>query len=115
MNEFLSVAVVVLTLTAWLLSAVFVLGYGLAAPWYRSEAGRQLFFSGVVFLEIASLSSAAAIWGTDFYGRPLIRVIVWTQVVVFLAWRNRVLLTAQFRRENPHGREERDRKESAHG
>lgn len=114
MNEFLDAAITVLTLSAWLLSAVFVLGYGLAAPWYRSETGRQLFFSGVVFLEISSLGTATALYGADYYGRPIIRLLVWAQVVAFLLWRNRIFVTAQFRKDYPHGREERNRSESTH-
>lgn len=114
MNTVIEVMVCVMIVGAWILSLTFVLGYGLAAPWYRSEAGRQIFFSGMVFLEICSLVAYTELWGTDFYGRPYIRLFVWAQVFVFLAWRNRIFVTAQFRKDYPHGEQERKRKESAH-
>lgn len=112
MNTFLDIAITVVTISCWFASAIFVLGYGLAAPWYRSEAGRQIFFSGVVFLQICSLAAATAVWGADYYGRPYIRLFVWVQVLAFLLWRNRIFVTAQFRKDYPHGEQERKRNES---
>jgi hypothetical protein len=112
MTEFINFAVCVITIACWFSAAIFVVGYGVAAPWYRSEAGRQLFFSGVVFFEICSLVAYTEIWGTDWYGRPYIRLFVWGQVLLFLLWRNRIFFTAQFRKDYPHGQQDRDGKES---
>lgn len=114
MNDFLDTVLCVVVLASWVSAAIFVLGYGLAAPWYRSEAGRQLFFSGVVFFEICSLVTYTEVWGTDWYGRPYVRLFVWGQVLLFLLWRNRIFVTAQFRKDYPHGRESRNGNQSVH-
>jgi hypothetical protein len=95
----------------WFAAVLFVVGYGLAAPWYRSETGRQLFFSGLLFLQITTLAAFTSLFGADwseFFARPYIRLAVWVQLLVFLIWRNRIFVSAQFRKDYPHGSSERD-------
>ncbi len=114
MNEILDVVISGLIVSCEVASLLFVLGYGFGAPWYRSEAGRQLFFSGLTFLFICSLGTATVLFGADWEGRTYVRLIVWSSVLVFLLWRNRLLVHAQLRKDEHDGREER-RSDSTRG
>ncbi len=107
MKEVLDVIVSGLIVACAAASLVFVLGYGVAAPWYRSEAGRQIFFSGLTFLGICTLGTATVVFGADWEGRTYVRLLVWSSVFVFLMWRNRLLFEAQLRKESHDGSEER--------
>ena len=90
----------------------FVVGYGLAAPWWRSDTGRHFFSFGLLIFAFCCLALATTFLGQDYYGRPVVRLIFWATLSFVLIWRNRVFVSAQLRRSIDSGSEDGNREES---
>ena len=90
----------------------FVVGYGFAAPWWRSDTGRHFFSFGCLILGIMSLVNATTFLGADWTGRPIVRLVIYTLVAIVLIWRNRIFVSAQLRRSLDSGSEDGNREES---
>ncbi len=86
----------------------FVVGYGLAAPWWRSDTGRHFFTFGFVILLFCCLAMAGTFFGRDYIGRPGIRLVSWGVIFFILLWRNRVFVSAQLKRSLDSGSEDRN-------
>lgn len=74
---------------------LFVLGYGLFAPWWRSPMGRNVMAMSITHLMIFSLITANMIWGVSWVGRPLVRVVIYGSICSVFAWRGVILLKEQ--------------------
>ncbi len=92
----------------------FVVGYGFAAPWWRSDTGRHFFIFGFMILVIMSLVSASTFLGTDWTGRPVVRLVCYSSIALILIWRNRVFVSAQLKRSLDSGSEDRNGPESVY-
>lgn len=99
---------------ATLAALFFVVGYGFAAPWWRSDTGRHFFTFGALILAILLLVSASTFFGTEWTGRPIVRLVTYSAVAAILIWRNRVFVSAQLKRSLDSGSEERNGPESVH-
>jgi hypothetical protein len=67
-----------LVFISWIASAVYVVAYGVSAPWWRTTVGRSMMGLGVSILAVSSLATVSLIFGQDFSTRPIIRLFVWS-------------------------------------
>lgn len=99
---FTNIAIVV----AGFAALFFVVGYGFAAPWWRSDTGRHFFSFGVLILAILALVNATTFLGTEWTGRPIVRLVLYVTIAFILIWRNRIFVSAQLRRSLDSGSED---------
>lgn len=87
--------VVLTTALAWL----FVVLYHLAAPWWRSEAGRNLMSMMGVIAAVLSLSTVRIVAGAGIDAPWFIwlRTAVFAATPVVIAWRTWMLWRVQYR------------------
>lgn len=82
--------------------AVFMATYALLAPWWQSEAGRNImtFTAGVTGL--ALLRVLTFFFGDGYPGQTVLRVLLFAGIAVALWWRWAMLLRAQLPRREVH-------------
>ena len=112
MIEILTNAFIVACIAA---SGFFVIGYGFSAPWWRSDTGRHFFSFGLLLFLTFALIGVSAFFGTNWFGRPVVRMVAFGAFALVLLWRNHVFVSAQLKRSNDSGSEDRNGTESLHG
>lgn len=76
----------------WLL---FVVLYGVFAPWWRSSIGRNLLVHAVVLAITFMLVSVSLLFGATWPAREWVRLAIFAAVAAVGWWRLAILLTDQ--------------------
>lgn len=93
MNIVLAAAIWASFIASWL----FVIGYTILAPWWRTRMGRHLFSFGAMTAGLLTLIIVTALLGRDYPGRAFVRLACYLVLAVVL-WRHvYMLVTAQLR------------------
>lgn len=80
---------------AFLGATAFTLGYGVAAPWWRSPIGRNMFAFSAAHMALFALIVASVFWGLEWAGRPSVRAMIFGVIGSLFWWRGLILLTDQ--------------------
>lgn len=93
MNILLAVAIWASFVASWL----FVIGYTILAPWWRSRMGRHLFSFGAMVAGLLSLVTVTGILGHGYPGQPYVRLAAYGALAIML-WRHvYMLVTSQLK------------------
>ncbi|HEY3683479.1 MAG TPA: hypothetical protein VGL93_10590 [Streptosporangiaceae bacterium] len=99
MNVLISALIWASTVGAW----VFVLGYGVLAPWWRSDVGRHLWTWGLMVALLLTMIVVTQLLGRDYAGREGVRVAAYSLLTVMI-WRHVALLARLQLRRRTRGR-----------
>lgn len=77
---------------------LFLLGYGLLAPWWRSPIGRNLLLMVTALLAIFGLTSITLLFGTQWPARSFLRVGVAAFTCLAIWGLNLTLIRSQITR-----------------
>ena len=86
-----------LIISGGIASTLFVLIYGLRAPWWRSKEGWNLFGFTATIALLLDLTVVAHFWG-PFPGLRWIALAIYAAIAVFMWQRLWLMLRAQFPR-----------------
>ncbi len=78
------------------LGLVFLVVYSVLAPWWRSQAGRYLWFSSAIFTVLLGYNWLALMGFLQTDNRPAIRFIIYSLILLVMVWRGGLLLLAQY-------------------
>lgn len=76
------------------------LAYGLSAPWWRSQVGRNYLAMPIVICLTFALASVTVIWGVNWSARPWVRALIFCLILVIGIWRLWIVATRQITRRS---------------
>lgn len=86
-------------LIAGLGAIVFAVSYGAFFAWRSTAAGKSLMYFVLCLVALFCLNAAGRWLGPDYLARDVIRIVVYTGLVITM-WRLVVVLWASWRRES---------------